>query len=130
MRQRLRQGRLQTDIVEQLRNLILDLLGQERVWDEKRFARYDRGSAPIADDTDAAPWSEILADLDRSQERIRAGIAALTPEALAAPLPADKNPFNLDSVSEMLSAFNFHEAYHAGQTGILRRVLGKEGVIN
>ena len=56
------------------RNLILDLLGQERVWDEKRFARYDRGSAPIADDTDAAPWNEILADLDRSQERIRAGI--------------------------------------------------------
>ena len=28
-----------------------------------------------------------------------------------------------------LMGLAFHEAYHAGQIGILRRVIGKEGVI-
>ena len=30
----------------------------------------------------------------------------------------------------MIATFNFHESYHAGQTGVLRRIAGKDGAIN
>ena len=34
-----------------------------------------------------------------------------------------------DTVGSQLATFVFHECYHVGQTGVLRRVVGKSGVI-
>jgi hypothetical protein len=34
-----------------------------------------------------------------------------------------------DEKYRMVTFLAFHEAYHSGQTGILRRIIGKEGVI-
>jgi hypothetical protein len=33
------------------------------------------------------------------------------------------------NLGETLFVLQFHEAYHAGQTGLLRRMAGREGVI-
>ena len=111
------------------RNHTLNTLGRDIFWSDEDIARYDRGSKPYADGWEALPFEKVLADYDASQNTLREALAALTPEQLSAPLPEDKNPFKLGSLGEMLAAFNFHEAYHAGQTGILRRILGREGAI-
>jgi hypothetical protein len=111
------------------RSPLLQLLEQPPVWNDEQTAPYGQGSKPYADGWEALPFPDILAAFDRSQESLRAGFDAITPERLCSPLPADQNPFGMESVGEMLAAFNFHEAYHAGQTGILRRILGREGAI-
>lgn len=111
------------------RNHMFGSIGLEPFWSEEEIAKYDRGSKPYADGWSGLPFGKVLADFDASQNTLRKALENLTVEQLSAPLPADRNPFQLNSLGEMLAAFNFHEAYHAGQTGILRRILGREGAI-
>mgnify|MGYP001101362822 CR=1 FL=1 len=35
----------------------------------------------------------------------------------------------LDIVAEKIAMLHFHEAYHTGQVGLMRRLLGKDGMI-
>jgi len=112
------------------RSTILKLAGEEPVWGEAEAAPYQRGSEPLTPGRAAVarPFAELLADLARSQERLMAGLARITPEQLAAPglpgVPGGDQP-----VGTQLAVLNFHEAYHAGQTGILRRLAGLPGAI-
>lgn len=108
---------------------MLEMLGVPPLWSPEHRERYRRGSAPLTNEAEALPWERILADLDTSQERLRSALAALTPERLVAPLPADRNPFGVDSFGDQLGLFHFHEAYHVGQLGVLRRLAGKPGAI-
>jgi len=82
---------------------VLALAGAEPVWTAADAAIYRRGAAPL--------------DAER-----------ITPEALAAP-GSPAVPGGLQPVGMQLGILNFHEAYHAGQLGILRRLLGLPGVI-
>ncbi len=111
------------------RNSILELLGQEKVGDAAQLERYARGTASPTDSSDALSWDDMKKDFATSQERLRAGIAAATTEHLASPMPEDKNPFDVASVGQMLSVLNFHETYHVGQLGVLRRLAGMDGAI-
>jgi uncharacterized damage-inducible protein DinB len=52
-------------------------------------------------------------------------VAALT-SATSQVMDADAG---IGTVREALAVLQFHEAYHAGQVGLLRRLLGKPGVI-
>ncbi len=112
------------------RTPILRLAGQEPIWTAEEAAPYKRGSSPLAPNrtVEARPFESLLADLDRSQERLLAGLNSLTEAQLAADgLP--EVPGGLQPVGNQLAIFNFHEAYHAGQTGLLRRIIGKAGAI-
>jgi uncharacterized damage-inducible protein DinB len=62
-------------------------------------------------------------------ERIDVGLADLTSEALDAPAPASPNNDPDETVRSLLALVSFHQAYHAGQTGLLRRIAGKDGAI-
>ena len=104
------------------RNETLRLLGEGPIWNEEEAAPYRRGANPITDDVGALFLEKIVADLDRSQELITAGLRAISKEGLAASAGES-------TVSESLAGLQFHEAYHAGQTGLLRRLAGKEGAI-
>jgi hypothetical protein len=109
----------------------LALLGIDPIWTKEETARYDRGGRPVlGDGPGILPFPRILEDHERTQDLLRGAWKTLDPARLGAPLPADRNPFRLDSVGEMLAAFTFHESYHAGQCGILRRLLGRDGAIN
>jgi uncharacterized damage-inducible protein DinB len=103
------------------RGYILEMIGEKPVWDEAATQPYQRGSGPLAK-TAAKPFPEILEALDRSQERLMAGLARLSDKDLGA-------PESKDTLGGKLAFFQFHEAYHAGQLGLLRRVAGKEGAI-
>ncbi len=67
----------------------------------------------------------MRADLEATQERIRAGLARLGPDQLA----VKKKPDDRRILGEQLHFLAFHEGYHAGQLGMLRRIVGKVGAI-
>ena len=103
------------------RAAVLGLVGEKHDWDAATIDRYKRGSKPITPGT-AKPLPELLEALDRSQERLVAGLSRLKDEDLA-------KPAGDETVGRKLATLQFHEAYHAGQLGILRRVAGKAGAI-
>lgn len=103
------------------RNSILELLGAERIWTKEESAPYARGTKPIPA-ADARPLAAILADLDRSQERLSSWLERASTEDL-------ERAAGDSTVGEKLAFLQFHETYHAGQTGLLRRLLGRTGAI-
>jgi len=111
------------------RNGILKLLGQAPVGDPSRLERYRRGSQPVTDGSHALSWDELKAAFEASQERLREGLKGVTVDHLASPLPEDANPFQVASTGQMLYVFNFHETYHIGQLGLLRRTVGLDPAI-
>jgi DinB family protein len=115
--------------IVQNRGAVLSLLGEQPVWDAAEGERYKRGSAPIAGGAAppgaaaaAKPFPEIFEALDRSQERILAGLSRVKEEDLG-------SAGTKGSLISKLAGLQFHEAYHAGQLGLLRRIAGKKGAI-
>ena len=104
------------------RGAILDLLGEAQVWDADRVDRFKRGSRPVTDTRDSLPFESIVADFRLSQERIQAGLARLDDDGLL-----EKR--GEDTLADKLHFLQFHEAYHIGQAGLLRRMAGKECAI-
>jgi uncharacterized damage-inducible protein DinB len=108
---------------------VLPLVGQEPVMGD-RVARYERGSPPIRDGAEAMQLDDLLAAFDTQTERFKAGLATLTPEALERPMPGPDSGGELtETTRSLISTILFHQAYHAGQTGVLRRIAGKPGAI-
>ena len=110
------------------RDMFFPLLGEEPVLPAEVIQRYRRGSKPITA-ADARPLPELLAALDRSQERMLGAIRRLTPEKLDTAIEIKALPGNPSTMFEALAMLQFHEAYHVGQSGILRRVAGRAGAI-
>jgi hypothetical protein len=106
----------------QNRGAILELLGEKPVWSPAEGEPYKRGSAPITGISEAKSMPELFEALDRSQERVMAGLSRIQDSDLGA---ADTK----GSLASRLAGLTFHEAYHAGQLGLLRRVAGKKGAI-
>ena len=102
---------------------ILGLLGQDPVWNEEEAAPYLRGSEPLTDPAIAKNLDEMVALLEDS---ILAGLSEISEESLQAPAPSGKEG---ETVETGLAGLVFHEAYHVGETGVLRRLLGHEGAI-
>jgi uncharacterized damage-inducible protein DinB len=108
---------------------VLPMVGQEPVMGGA-VARYERGSRALRDPSEALQLSELLAAFDTQTERFQAGLATLTPEALERPMPGPDSKGELtETVRSLLGTILFHQAYHAGQTGLLRRIAGKPGAI-
>ena len=109
---------------------VLPLLEQKPVLGVDAMKRYARGTPPLHDVAEAMDIAQLLNTWDEQAERIDAGLAALTPEALSKRAPASPRNDPDETVSSLLTIVSFHQAYHAGQTGILRRIVGKEGAIS
>lgn len=95
----------------------LKLLGAEPVWSKEEAAPYARESEPLTDTEQAYQLEKIMADLDETQARLEAALAGLTIE--------DMEQANGDrTLGERLSFSYWHEAYHTGQSELLRQVSG------
>lgn len=110
-------------------NNSLPLFGQEPVVPPDSLKRYDRGSPPITDAAEAMDFREILGVWNRAADRVDAGLAAFPSDTLDRPAPFSPGDDPNETVRSLLSTILFHQAYHAGQTGLLRRAAGKEGAI-
>lgn len=94
------------------RSSILVSLGLPAITDDSFKSIYDRG-AKMMDISVAKPYEELKKLFTESQQPLMAGIEKVT---------------NAE-VLEKLAFGGFHEAYHVGQLGLLRKLTGKEGAI-
>ncbi len=109
-------------------NGLLPAIGGEPVWSDEQAEPYKRGSEPLAPEK-AMPFDRVLADFDTAHDRVVAGIAVLDDEALATPAPYSPSNNPDETLGSLLQIVAFHQSYHVGQSGILRRVVGHEGAI-
>ena len=103
-------------------------LGQERVLAPGALERYARGSAPLEGPEDAWDIGELLSAWAQGARRFDEGLGALTSDDLK----RSQDFFGRGAQRTLrayLSFVMFHQAYHAGQTGVVRRVVGKAGAI-
>jgi hypothetical protein len=108
---------------------VLPLVGERPVLSEAVRKRYDRGAPPIKNAAEARELSELMAAWDTACERMDAGLGGLTCETLDAPAPFSPRGYAEETLRSLLTIIFFHQAYHAGQTGMLRRIAGKDGAI-
>jgi len=108
---------------------ILPMLGQTSVLGVDTLQRYGRGTAPLQNAAEALDLARLMTAWDEAAQRMEAGLETLTAEALdqSAPWSPTNNPE--ETVGSLLSIVFFHQAYHTGQTGLLRRMAGKEGAM-
>jgi len=103
------------------RNDILELLGAEPAIDKEKSEPYLRGTGPL-EGAAAVDSDELLSLLKKSQEVLDGRLKEMKGDDLDKPA-GDK------TVGARLAFLQFHETYHAGQLGVLRRILGKKGAI-
>lgn len=110
-------------------DLVLPALGQEPVMGTNALKRYERGSAELHEAGEAIPLTDLLTAWDEAAKRVEAGLGTLTAERMDEPAPFSPSKNPKETVRSLLATVFFHQAYHTGQTGLLRRIAGKEGAI-
>jgi uncharacterized damage-inducible protein DinB len=112
-----------------VRNRALGLVGEKPLFPDEDFDAYcDEAGVPF--DAEAAlPLDELKRRFKALQEPLVRGLNAISKEVLEKPAPFSPTNNPNETVGSLLAAVAFHEAYHVGQTGMLRRVVGREGVI-
>jgi uncharacterized damage-inducible protein DinB len=108
---------------------ILQVLGQELPFEINKYDRYGRGSQPVTKAKGTIPLSEMLADFAATRDGLAAGLAALTRERLAEKAPFSPANNENETVGSLLAGLAFHESYHVGQLGVLRRLAEKDGAL-
>ena len=87
---------------------------------------FSRGSEPQADAAKYPPVAEIRATLDRIHAQVRLEAPDFTPEQLAEP---SEMPYAVEATKLGGLLFcSHHEMLHAGQIGLIRRLLGKQPI--
>lgn len=98
-----------------IRNPFLNILGEESVWDSEKFSCYNRGEIPLERKDELVSFEDLKSYLKQSQDRLETKLGTL-------------DSFKPEMVND-ISTLSFHEIYHSGQLGYLRRILGKPGAI-
>jgi uncharacterized damage-inducible protein DinB len=107
----------------------LPLLGQQPVLAKGAVERYARGGAALAEGEEPLPLAALQSAWDRATDRIDQGLATLPDDALDRPAPFSPSNDPNETVGSLIATLLFHQTYHGGQLGVLRRVAGKAGAI-
>jgi uncharacterized damage-inducible protein DinB len=110
------------------RSQLFVMLGLEPFWSEDQTRVYERGSRPLTEPQQALPLDELRAKFRESQEVLLARLPEVTPAELETPLPEPGEILG-DTVGSAADFLQWHEGYHMGQIGTLRRLAGRDGVI-
>lgn len=105
----------------------LALLSGTRAWPEAELAAYKRGAASLTPDQ-ALPLEELVRRFTGVQDTLLQHLSQLTDERAAqkAPFSPSGNPD--ETIGSLLGVLAFHEVYHVGQVGMMRRLAGKDRV--
>jgi uncharacterized damage-inducible protein DinB len=108
-----------------IRSTILGRLGApfDTGWGST-FARGSQVQGPL----DYPSRHDIEAQWKETHHRMRDAFASATPELLAQKLGRDLPGLPDPLIGEALAFFAFHESYHVGQMGYVKRLLGHSGV--
>jgi hypothetical protein len=104
------------------RNRVHEILGAPPPLSGKAAARYLRRSPPLTDPAEAVMLEDLISALDASQEVLLAAIDRAGDAGL-------EERVGDSTLGGSLAFFQFHEAYHSGQLGLLRRIAGHPGAI-
>ena len=74
-------------------------------------------------------WNDLLGAWETVQTRFLEGLAALTAEQFAAKAPFSPRDRDDETIGSLLGILVFHQSYHVGQLGVLRRAAGLEGSV-
>jgi uncharacterized damage-inducible protein DinB len=107
----------------------LPMLGEEPVWAEGALQRYIRGTQPLRDSAEALDFGELVGAWEEAVRRFDVGLSRLTVAALDAPAASHPGADPGETIRSLLTGLLFHQAYHTGQLGVLRRLVGREGAI-
>lgn len=108
------------------RNEIMGLIGKSPLYSKSKFDVYSpKGFEPEK----AVNVVELHNSFNALQGELKDGIQAMSEEALRQPASLTPGKDSDDTIGSVLGTVLWHEAYHAGQLGIIRRVVGKPGVI-
>jgi hypothetical protein len=110
--------------VVRTRNQALVLLGDKSLFDDAEFDAYGHRSTAAA-----LPLDELKRRFDALRPALDAALKRTTPQQLAAAAPFSPTGNPNETVGTLLASMAFHEAYHLGQTGLSRRLLGKTGAL-
>lgn len=111
------------------RDSFLKRLGGEPVFGTEAAERYHQGKPPIAPDEEVLSLLALKDALAATHAAMVSGLDAATLELFATPVTNSptKNPD--ENVGSLLAGLMFHEIYHAGQIGAIRRATGHEGIL-
>jgi uncharacterized damage-inducible protein DinB len=111
--------------VVRTRNQALGLLGDAPLFDDADFEAYGARSTA----TGTLTLDELKRRFDALGPSLDAALRRTSAQQLgaAAPFSPTGNPH--ETVGTLLASIAFHEAYHLGQTGLSRRLLGKAGAL-
>ena len=116
--------------IVQHRALTLQLLGCPFHFPFNKYTRYNRGTDPILKDgPKVVPLSEMREDWSATGKDLLANLESVKVETLAKPAPYSPLGDDEETVGSLVAGLLFHESYHIGQVGLLRRLLGKDGAI-
>lgn len=109
-----------------VQNNVLGLLGEGPVMEHPNLPLGEQG--PITGSVNAVPFDEARDRFLASADRCLTALGKLDDAALNEGGFTD--PFGNDVTrGELLTLLAFHQAYHAGQLGLSRRLVGKAGAI-
>jgi DinB superfamily len=113
------------------RGMLLLLTGAGApVFSEEEVAVFKRGSEALRSGDQGADLARLKLALEETHKKLIPTLQSLSDEALAAPVPEKfKRPPLTGTVGEALASLHYHEGYHNGQIGLLRRLAGREGAI-
>lgn len=98
------------------RDLILEITGNKKLSTDAIQKKYRKGSVIFIEIENAEEISDLLNRFNESQEILMKTLL--------------KKDFRDDKeTNENLTGLGFHEAYHLGQIGILRRMTGRKSLI-
>jgi uncharacterized damage-inducible protein DinB len=111
------------------RNMALGTMGQKQPYSMEEFDPYDdRTGVPFSREK-ALPFDELRRRYKALQEPLVKAIRGMSAEALQSAPKRKMTGAPNETVGTQLATMVFHETYHVGQTGVLRRVVGKPGVV-
>ena len=100
------------------------------IFSEAEGAVFARGSAALKSGDQGLDLDRLRSALAESQKKLVPALQGLSDEALAADVPEKfKRPPLTGSLGDALARLCYHEGYHNGQIGLLRRLAGKESAI-
>jgi uncharacterized damage-inducible protein DinB len=106
------------------RDMVHGLLGLPGAWPSELGPNdlYRRGATEFLPDR-AVSLTRLREAMSRSQEILMPAISKVSASKL------EERVTDTSTVGERLAFLGFHEGYHVGQIGLVRRLLGKPGAI-
>ena len=103
------------------RNHVLKVLGEKPILTEEQAKRYGYGSPPVCQaGSDVLKLDEMLRLLEESQPRIEAGMAKISPAALAKEIEFARRKM---TVEHQLLFMLCHDFTHAGELDVLKSLV-------